>query len=82
MEEPTALAEGSLLTEPLPQPEQRDAESSEIEAMPKVHPFCLSWDGRLSKPFKDGDVHYSQSVLPSEVNLASPVGVFLSTYLR
>jgi hypothetical protein len=36
VEEPTALAESPILTEPLP-----DAESNEIEEIQKVHPFYL-----------------------------------------
>lgn len=44
VEEPTALAEGPILMEPLPN--QRDAQSSEIEAVQKVHLFYLPWDGR------------------------------------
>ena len=69
VEEPTALAESPVLTQPLP-----DTESDEIEEIRKVHPFYLSWDGRKTYqlPFKDGYIHSSPSVLPPEVNLVFP----------
>lgn len=50
VEEPTALTEGSFLPNSLVP--ERDAESSEIEAVPKVHPFYLSWDNSLINAFQ------------------------------
>jgi len=49
VEEPTTLAEDSLLPKPLSQ--RGDIESSKVEAVPN-----------------DGDVHYTQSVLPPEAS--------------
>lgn len=73
VEEPTALADSPVFTEPL-----LDAESNDIEEIQKVHPFYLPWDGRkLTRPIKDDHIHSSPSVLPPEVSLVPPGrGVF------
>ncbi len=68
MEEPTALIGDPLLPKPLSR--RGGIESSEIEAVPKVCSFIyhgMAVDLTTIKPSKDGDVHYSQSVLPPEV---------------
>lgn len=81
VEEATAFTGDSLLSKPLP--EQKDAESSEIEAVPKVYSFYLS--GRpwgLTKLPRTATFIIPHPFFPPRLLPYSPVDVFLSSHIR